>query len=153
MKDARKEFLKTLQATLEQFAFAFSEEDSGKSISNCSEPFIHACIMFSGSRDAAITLTAPEALCSAMAGNILGMEPDEVAEDLRADTLKEIANIACGGLIPALFGDMEKFNIAIPSAVRINKQEWLEFENDPAIVRLWIENEPLLAKLAVTGKI
>ncbi len=146
-------FLAILRDSLEQFAFMFSEENDERRFADWREPCLHVSIMFSGGHDAVITLTAPESLCAEMAANILGTEPGDLGAEDDSDALKELANVVCGKLIPELFGDRATFDLSVPSSVHIGEREWLKLAEDKTAVQLWVEDKPMLAKLAITGKV
>ena len=151
MKETHTVFLGVVRNVLERFAFMFCETTDDKRFTDCKGPFLYASVTFSGSRQAAISLTTSESLCMEMAANILGVDPSELGEESGIDAMKELANIVCGELIPALYGNTEVFDLTVPSAYRIDSGKWLELVADPENLQLWVEDRPMLVSLALAG--
>jgi CheY-specific phosphatase CheX len=151
MKETQKVLLGVVRNVLERFTFMFCETDDEKRFADCQGPFLYASVTFSGSRQAMISLTAPESLCLEMAANILGADPSEIDAEAGVDAIKELVNVVCGELIPALYGDKEVFDLTVPSAYRIDTGKWLELVAVPENMQLWVEDRPVLASLALAG--
>ncbi len=151
MKQTQSIFLEVVKQVLERFAFMFSEIDDEARFVEVEGPFLYASITFSGNRQAVISLTAQESLCKEMACNILGVEPSEIDAEAGSDALKELANVVCGELIPALYGNKEVFDLTVPSAYRIDSGKWQELVADRDNMQLWVEDRPMLASLTIAG--
>lgn len=50
-----------------------------------------------------------------LAGNMLGIDEEEVTDTLRVDALKEALNVVCGNLLPGIGGKTAVFDIDTPS--------------------------------------
>ena len=57
---------------------------------------LHPIGFTGGGMRALLSIAAPAALCREMAGNILGLDGSEVAEDAAMDAIKELANVLVG---------------------------------------------------------
>lgn len=145
--DMRETFRRAVCRILEQFAFMFAETDDERQVADYPGEFFHAVITFSGSRQGAVALSAPVALCREMAGNVLGEEPAGGDEAIAQDALKELLNVICGELTAALFGNREAFDLTVPSLYAIDRGKWRELAADRDNIRLWVEDKPLLAGL------
>jgi CheY-specific phosphatase CheX len=152
MSDAREKFLGVLSGVLERFAFVFVEASDGDpGIAGFKDRLLQAAIMFRGKAEGAIALSAPAALCKEMAANILGMDPEEADDDAGEDALKEIVNVICGEMMPVLFGEKEVVDLTVPALCRIDSGKWQELAADPGTVKLWVEDQPILASLTVVN--
>lgn len=90
-------FADVVAETLEQYAFLFGEPEDHALVPSEPRDYIEATIGFTGGGERGIlSIAAPAALCREMAGNILGLEESEVAEDVAMDAIKELANVLVG---------------------------------------------------------
>lgn len=70
---------------------------------------------FSGPLRGKIHAAAGGDFCRALAGNMLGLEPDEPASEKHAaDALKELLNVICGRFLSDAFGIETVFNLNAP---------------------------------------
>ncbi len=69
---------------------------------------------FSGPVSGYLLVTAPRRMLPALASNMLGLEPDEIDECAGVDALKELGNVICGNLLPALAGPEPVFRMSPP---------------------------------------
>ena len=91
--------------TLEQFAFLFGEPEDAATGPPEPRDYIEARIGFAGGGErGTLRIAAPAALCREMAGNILGLDGSEVAEDAAMDAIKELANVLIGSLTARRLG-------------------------------------------------
>lgn len=148
---AQSVLLEVIRNVLERFAFMFCEMEEDQRFQNWRGVCLQAFISFSGSHKATIRVTAPETLCLEMAGNILGLAPDEVQPEDGMDALKELVNVVCGELTPALYGDKEIFELSVPEAIRIEPGQWPILLADQNNQRLWVEDSPMLVNLEFAG--
>jgi CheY-specific phosphatase CheX len=144
--------MRVVTGTLEQFAFMFVETEDSKRLADFPGDYLHAVITFSGPRQGSVALTAPETLCREMAANVLGVDADDAGSDIAEDSLKELVNIICGELTPALYGDKNVFELTVPSLYRIDRSKWQELAADRENIRLWIDDKPILASLLLVNE-
>ncbi len=77
------------------------------------DEWLFAKLNFSGHWNGQLGLSAPFPVAQAMAANLLGDDPAEVDRQRTLDTLGEIANMICGGMLGNL--DKEsKFDLSHP---------------------------------------
>ena len=90
-------FAEVVAETLEQYAFLFGEPAEGATVPLEPRDYIEAIIGFTGGGERGLmSIAAPADLCREMAGNILGLDGAEVAEDAAMDAIKELANVLVG---------------------------------------------------------
>ena len=150
--ETRNTFLKVVTGVLEQFAFMFVETEDERRVAEYTGEYLHAVITFTGSRQGTVALTAPVALCHEMAGNVLGLDPEEAGADVAEDVLRELVNIITGELTATLFGNQDVFNLTVPSLYRIDRGKWRELAAEQEVVKLWIDDKPILASLLLLNE-
>lgn len=77
---------------------------------------VTAMIGLAGDLRGMLAVLCPEAAAKAITGSMLGMEVDELGEDVK-DAVGEIANMVAGGLKSGLNDLGRKIELAIPTAV------------------------------------
>ena len=71
-----------------------------------------ASISFAGPFDGTLALSASDELLPAVAANMLGLDFGEVpSQDVQRDAFKELLNVTCGNLLPALAGQQAVFDV------------------------------------------
>jgi chemotaxis protein CheY-P-specific phosphatase CheC len=135
---------------LEQLAFMFCDELEKTDVQNPDEDFLKATMGFSGHHGGAVDIIVPRKLTPALVYNILGMDEDDIIEsDIAEDALKELLNTLCGRMLPALFTDIETFDLHPPEISSVNKKQWLEMLNRDTSLSFAIEDSPVLLNVQI----
>lgn len=87
--------------------------ESGKQALGC---HVSAMIGLTGGLSAMLGIHCPSAVGLAVAGAMLGMEPEEINADVK-DALGEIANMMAGGIKERLSSENIDLELAIPTAI------------------------------------
>ena len=110
--------------TLEKLAFLFAspvEAPPEVEESNLATVRVEFTGAFAGGME--MSLSGP--VLSELAANMLGaMEGEALTPDEQQDALKELVNVICGNLLPAIGGDNAEFNIHAPQAVPKDRPAW-----------------------------
>lgn len=76
-----------------------------------------AVLPFSKGLDGAVYVIAPDRWVSRMTADFLGIDPDHVTEDQKADTIKEATNMIAGHLF-SQFDTQARIQLGIPELIR-----------------------------------
>ncbi len=110
-------------------------------------PCLQADITFqSQDKQGALTVIAPQDLCTELAENILGAETEELPEDAGENALKEVLNVSCGSLLAEKFGTEEVFDLSIPVTGRVSEEQWNNFRRDGRHELFWVDESPMLVQ-------
>ncbi len=133
---------------LEQLAFMFCDELDKTDIQNSDEDFLKATMVFSGHHGGVVDIIVPRQLTPALVYNILGMdEDDHIESDIAEDALKELLNTLCGRMLPALFTDVETFDLHPPEISSVSRKQWLEMLDRQDTISFAIEESPVVLKV------
>lgn len=102
------------EEVLEKLAFIFSfpadesdDMDLGRTVS--------ANVSFNGPFSGSLTMLVSKPALPDLAENMLGMdETDETTVEQQYDALKELINVICGNLLPAIAGKQAIFSVDMP---------------------------------------
>lgn len=114
MTDAVRRILyRVTEGVLERLAFIFSfpEEDRPPLEGPGT---VGARVAFCGPFSGVLDLRVGRDICPELAGNMLGVEPEETTPEQRDDAVKELLNVICGNLLPAIAGKRAVFNVDSP---------------------------------------
>ncbi len=93
---------------------------------------------FTGPLNGDLILVAPELLLSQLAANMLGLDDsDKIRPEDGEDALKELGNVICGNLLPAVAGPDPIFCVATPSILEDDAS--FDTTNAAARVQLYVE--------------
>ena len=93
---------------------------------------LSAMVGFAGFKQGNLAIHATDKVAKGLTGDFLGMEVDEINEDVQ-DAMGELANMLAGSLKPFISSDGGKVELSLPSVVHgeeytltvINKADWI----------------------------
>lgn len=111
--------------TLEKLAFVFAYPDEPPRMGGgpegcrpCNPDGSQASVGFRGPFRGELVMDICSADLLEVAANMLGLEPgDPIGSEERQDALKEVLNVVCGNLLPAIAGKTAVFDIDAPVIV------------------------------------
>jgi len=134
--------------TLEKLAciFTFPTEDAPTMDGQIQEV---VRVDFSGPFGGGMELSLPASALGELAVNMMGAEDgEELSPEQQRDALKELINVVCGNLLPAVAGHAKEFNLRPPYMVCGESPDW----NDPiAVGYLMLENGACRVRLRLDG--
>jgi CheY-specific phosphatase CheX len=87
----------------------------------------NAAVTFTGPTQGSLVVGLSENLMGELAGNMLGLtDPEATTPEQRADALKELANVICGNLLPAVGGRQAICRVGAPMIVEDASSEFSE---------------------------
>ncbi len=135
---------------LERLAFMFGEPAPKEELLQNPAEGMKVSMAFAGPMKGTLTLAVPSSMCSEIAANVLGIEPDDdLAQKQSLDALKEVLNITCGQMLTALAGTTPIFNMSLPTSLEVDTQGWLAFLNEPGTLGFVVDDAPVLLRLSV----
>ena len=91
--------------TLERLAFLFAFPDDERS-QDGPEPAVTGRVEFSGLFCGSLIVRVSTSVIPELASNMLGLEDDaKISGEAQRDAFKELTNVICGNLLPAIAGD------------------------------------------------
>jgi len=148
-----KIIISTAVETMEKLAFLFSFPDEERR-NAFPGPAIAAKVGFNGLFSGSLALRMSSSVLAELASNMLGLDDeDETNQEMHLDAIKEMLNVICGNVLPALAGQEAEFSIEAPQIIADDgKGETIEFQQAASIVRLMLENGHCDLILFVEGK-
>lgn len=127
--------------TLERLAFLFAFPDDGRS-QDGPEPSVTGRVEFSGLFSGSLVLRVSASVIPELANNMLGLEDDaDITNEAQQDALKELSNVICGNVLPAIAGDQAEFTIGAPEMLSATEAQALISRGAAACeVRLMLED-------------
>lgn len=127
--------------TLEKLAFLFVFPDEER-VDDGPQPAMTGRVNFSGYFSGSLMIRISTSAVSELAVNMLGLDDDtEIPSAEEQDAFKEMINVVCGNILPAIAGNQVEFSIGAPeilsesdSEAEINKEKPL------CVVRLMLED-------------
>jgi CheY-specific phosphatase CheX len=133
---------------IEQIAFMFAEVASLEDMAGMDQAFVEASMSFDGQLRGRLRMAVPKDACAQIAGNVLGMEPDDpFVTRGAADSLKELLNVTCGHILTSLAGDRPVFDLSIPQVSDLDEQAVQSLLAEPDTVAFRVEDAPVLVRL------
>jgi CheY-specific phosphatase CheX len=142
MSDPIKQRLhRVAEEILEKLAFMFSFPEDDRDETDY-ESALAASVSFTGPFSGALVMVVSDQILPELTGNMLGIDDDEgTSLEQRHDALKELINVICGNLLPAIAGKHSIFHVNAPTIL----PEGTKITNDDkpvSVARLSIEDEP-----------
>ena len=152
-----------VEETFASLAFMFPvEPDTGAAAPQ--EPTVWAAVDFSGPFRGSLLLSASSGMLEPLAANMLGLDEGiSPSPEQQQDAFKELLNVICGNLLPAIASPREVFDVFEPCMVAPQPDDppplglrdlgTLNLDLDAGHVRLMlrVENLPTAAMTASKG--
>jgi hypothetical protein len=137
--------------TCETLAFMFpipppeEETDIGELEHSCLQ---RIRVYFDGPVHGSLALTLPRSMLPALAANMLALDAESTTSDQRADAARELCNVVCGNLLPAVAGPDPVFAVSPPE---LCDQPPAADSAASASARVWLDEGWVEAELRVDG--
>lgn len=132
----------------ERLAFMFGDPVTREQIDTEGGEWAQAGVDFSGETAGRLTLSAPQELCLEIAANILGTDPEEIADGMLAeDALRELLNVVTGHVVPGLQGEDEAFELSVPVYEALTPEQVEELMGHPGTIYYELDDSPVLLNL------
>jgi two-component system chemotaxis response regulator CheY len=146
--DHEKLLHEIFETVLERFAFMYGEPVKRGELPEPGTDLLIARMTFSGGQEGAMAIAAPRELCSEMAANVLGGDPEDFPLERAADALGEVLNMACGHVASALTAE-EGASLAPPVVQRFDLRDWRALASAAHTAGFVVEDRPVLISLGV----
>lgn len=151
MDPIRRVLYRVTEEVLEQLAFIFSFPEEDRPPMEGAD-LIAARVAFSGPFNGALHLRVSPAIGPELTGNMLGVEPEDTTPDQQQDAVRELVNVICGNLLPAIAGKRAVFNVDSPVLISESAAS-KEAGNIAAEARLSLEEGECDLRLLVDGEL
>lgn len=140
--------------TLEKLAFLFVFPDEER-VSDGPQPVIAGRVEFNGFFSGSMVLRMSSSVLPELSANMLGVDDDaEVSPEDQQDAFKELLNVICGNLLPAIAGDHVVFNIEAPEIILENDSNAeMDKEKPLCVERLTVEDGSCDVYLFIKGEL
>lgn len=125
--------------------FVESPEEAGE-LENPSS-FVRANVRFEGRRKGDLDIAIPQAVLEEIVSNQLGLDADEIDEEVALDAAGELANLLAGRILGDYADADEEIRLSKPVATRGSSDDWGALHGDENTVSLLAEDEPFLIRL------
>jgi chemotaxis protein CheY-P-specific phosphatase CheC len=151
MAGNRKEILvEVFCNVLENLAFMFAEAIEDEEVRQTPEAYLVARMRFAGPMRGALRLAAPAPMCTEIAANVLGLDPeDAMVATGSEDALKELLNVTCGHVLTALAGEEPVFDLSVPDVSALPERGWSELAQSDDTVAFLIDDYVVLLQLSI----
>jgi len=120
-----------------------------------SPSLVVAGISFEGPFSGRLVASVPESMLPALASNMLGLEDGtDAPPDKQQDALKELVNVVCGNLLPAVAGSKAIFNVNAPEFLADGVRGTPDEKSVPATAaRVRLQEGSVELKLFIEGEL
>ncbi len=127
--------------TLEKLAFIFAFADDER-VKDGRPPAVTGRVDFNGYFSGALMMRISQGAMGELAANMLGVDDDcEISDAEQQDAFKEMLNVICGNLLPAIAGDQMEFHIGSPAVLSEDDVRIELNPKDPlCVARLMLED-------------
>ncbi len=151
--DQRELVSEAFRLVFEKLAFMFGEPAAKEELPQPASGCVQTEMSFRGAMNGTLALAVPAEMCTEIAANVLGMEPDDDLVAVQAtDALKEVLNVTCGRVLTALAGDRPVFDMSVPVTSRLDDVGWTALLNEPETVGFLVDDNPVLLQLSLEGQ-
>lgn len=129
------------EETFQSLAFMFSMGPDESGPAQAPGAITAVSVAFAGPFGGQVVLWVTDDMLPPLAGNMLGLDDGEAATaEQQHDALKELLNVICGNLLPAIAGCQEVFNVRTPQVVQPKPAEAPDFSGAAAVAALTLDS-------------
>lgn len=137
-------------AVFEQMAFMFGDPVEPDDCESSANRFIRVYMTFSGDRDGSVEMLIERDMCSVIASNVLGIDPDDdKAHSFGIDSVKEMLNVICGQTLTEIAGEEPVFNLSVPQVEEIKAKHWKKYIGSGKFNCFDVDDHPAGCKLEI----
>ena len=127
--------------TLGKLAFIFAFADVER-VNDGPSPAVAGRVDFNGYFSGYLMMRISQGAVGELAANMLGLDDDcEISDAEQQDAFKEMLNVICGNLLPAIAGDQMEFLIGSPMVLSEDDARMELSQKDPlCVARLMLED-------------
>ncbi len=130
---SRQSMIQHIVEILEEAAFIFTELADGDPPKWSENVVLEARLGFGGEQNGTMMIAATSGPLAELAGNLLGVEPDDPdAVSKQADAFGELLNIAGGAILEAWFGTEAEVQLKVPQVRQLPVDEYEQLLNESA---------------------
>lgn len=139
---------------VEKLAFMFGDPCDMADMPTGDGLWCRASIRFHGDVSGTVSLSVPEELCLEIAENILGMDMDDVEDELEVgrDSVKEMLNVVCGHVVPVLQGEGSDMWLDVPLLESVSAEECVATAKLDGVTAYNLDGSPVLLGFHLDGK-
>jgi len=137
----------------EKLAFMFGKSVGAEAVADADGGWVSARLDFHAERSGTLVLTVPAGMCREIAANILGLDPEDIANDAVAeDALKEMVNVVAGRVVPELLGEGSDFDLTVPRIARLDAAACLDLARRRGSACYELDGAPVVLSLLESGR-
>jgi CheY-specific phosphatase CheX len=138
-------------SVLERMAFMFAEPMHTPSEPEpCSDSCTIVSMRFSGVLTGSLELALPQKVCTEIAANMLGEEPQDAdAQDKQMDATRELLNVTCGQVLTDLAGERPMFELTVPESAPLSPERRTVLLGDQNSIVFSIDGNLVLLRMAL----
>ncbi len=146
--DSRDRVSATFLDVVEKLTFMFGEAVPVDDLPETEGLHAEAWLTFSGDVCGRLAIIVPENLTPQIAGNILGLEPEDVLPgEMKNDALCELLNVVAGHVVMALAGSKSNFTLSAPTFEVLDREAFAAVCADPDTATYLLDDNPVLLNL------
>ncbi len=140
----------TFLGVVEQLTFMFGEPVDKDDLDTEQVDFTLARMSFLGDIAGSLAVAVPTAITGEIAANILGLEPEDLTDQVMLDdALGEMLNVVCGHVIMAVAGNDANFKLHSPEVVKVDETMLVEMLASADYFGYELDDSPVLLGLTV----
>lgn len=153
MSQRIKDIDRTFLDVVEKMAFMFGDPCDGDEVTTYEATWVSASLEFRAGFPGSLALTVPTVMCAEIAANILGLDPEDIANvAIAEDALKEMLNVVAGHVVPALTADAENFDLGVPRITRLDRRRCCELARGEGSACYDFEGTPVILTVDLPGR-
>jgi hypothetical protein len=148
--DARAQLEGTVLDVVERYAYMFGEPSAPSALPRPSGPVHGAAMSVRGGVQGTLTLVLPAQLLTAIAANVLGLDPEDVHPgETTGDAMREMLNVIGGHVVPVLVGEQAEFSLEPPREDAAIATDWEVLAGRDGTCGFLLDGEPVLLGITI----
>lgn len=145
MRDDLKEILiDSMTDVVEKLTFMFIEEAEPEEMDVEGRELLKVHMTFSGEHKGQLELLSPKSKVVEISANVLGLDEEEVTEEMYSDSFREVLNVLLGNILTSRYGVEPVFDLSVPVVTEPDEAEWKEKMVLEEALGLLLDDDPVI---------
>ena len=149
--EQKEKIAQALCDVTEKMAFMFGEEAEQDELLEAAQEGLEVKISFSGRDKGEITMLSTPDMGVELAANVLGIDHEEINQEIIEDSLKEWLNVTCGHILTTLAGSEAIYDLSAPEVRTVDSEIWDTSARDANAMLFLIDDQPMILMVHCEG--
>jgi chemotaxis protein CheY-P-specific phosphatase CheC len=148
-EELKEVLIESMTDVLEKLTFMFVEEAEPEEMDVSGRELLKSRMTFSGEKSGSLELYSPKSKVVEISANVLGLDEEDLSEEMYSDSFREVLNVLLGNILTAEYGVEPVFDLSVPKVEAATEEEWNSKKDEEESLGLLLDEDPVILNFSV----